>query len=104
MTHFEWLIIIKSSDFLEFLKNNKNILKNIKFHSQLDFHMKNILTGHINYLNFEDRETVRITQVIRAMRSTVAKLNKKWITQIYQYQTQKREVTIYLGSLIFQKI
>jgi hypothetical protein len=58
MTPFEWLVIIKSSDFLAILKNSKKILKNIKFSLQLDFHMKNILTGHIDYLKFEDGETV----------------------------------------------
>jgi hypothetical protein len=36
--------------------------------------MKNILTGRIDHLNFEDEETVRITRTICAMRSTVAKL------------------------------
>jgi hypothetical protein len=36
--------------------------------------MKNILTGRIDYLNFEDGETVCSTRVIRATRSTVAKL------------------------------
>jgi hypothetical protein len=36
--------------------------------------MKNILTGQIDYLNFEDEKTVRNTRIIRAMRSTVAKL------------------------------
>jgi hypothetical protein len=50
MTPFEWLIIIKLSDFLAILKNIKKILKNIKFGSKLDFHMKNILTGRIDYL------------------------------------------------------
>jgi hypothetical protein len=54
MTPFEWLIIIKSSDFLAILKNSKKILKNIKFDLQLDFHMKNILTDRIDYFNFED--------------------------------------------------
>jgi hypothetical protein len=75
MTHFEWLIIIKSSDFLTILKNSKKILKNIKFNPQLDFQMKNILTGRIGYLNFENGETVRSTRVIRATRSTLAKLS-----------------------------
>jgi hypothetical protein len=64
MTHFEWLIIIKSSDFLAILKNNKIFLKNIKFGLQLDFRMKNILTGRIHNLNFKDRETVCSTRVI----------------------------------------
>jgi hypothetical protein len=37
--------------------------------------MKNILTGRIDHLNFdEDGETVRSTRVICATRSTVAKL------------------------------
>jgi hypothetical protein len=75
MTPFEWLIIIKSSDFLAILKNSKKILKNIKFDPQLDFHMKNILTGQIDYLNFEDGETVHSTWTIRATRSTIAKLS-----------------------------
>jgi hypothetical protein len=30
------------------------ILKNIKFDLQLDFHMKYILTGRIDHLNFKD--------------------------------------------------
>jgi hypothetical protein len=64
MIPFEWLIIIKSSDFLGILKNNKKILKNIKFGPQLDFHMKNILAGQIDYLNFEDEETIRSTRAI----------------------------------------
>jgi hypothetical protein len=68
------LIIIKSSDFLAILKNSKKILKNIKFNPQLDFHMKNILTSRIDYLNFKDGKIVRNTQAIRATRSTVAKL------------------------------
>jgi hypothetical protein len=74
MIHFEWLIIIKASDFLAILKNSKNIEKSRKLGPQLDFHMKNILTGRINYLNFEDGETVCNTRAIRATRSTVAKL------------------------------
>jgi hypothetical protein len=37
--------------------------------------MKNILTGRIDYLNFEDGKTVRSTHVIRATRNTVAKLS-----------------------------
>jgi hypothetical protein len=50
--------------------------------------MKNILTGRIDYLNFEDGETVRSTRTIRAMRSSVAKL-------IYQnYNNFKRQNTI----------
>jgi hypothetical protein len=44
----------------------------MKFDLQLDYHMVNILTGQINYLNFEDGETVRSIQVIRATRSTIA--------------------------------
>jgi hypothetical protein len=36
--------------------------------------MKNILTGRIDHLNFEDGETVYSTRAIRATRSTVAKL------------------------------
>jgi hypothetical protein len=36
--------------------------------------MKNILTGQIDHLNFEDEETARNTRAIRATRSTVAKL------------------------------
>jgi hypothetical protein len=74
MIPFEWLIIIKSSDFLVILKNSKIILKNIKFGPQLDFDMKNILTGRIDYLNFEDREIVRSIPDIRIMRNTVVKL------------------------------
>jgi hypothetical protein len=61
MILFEWLIIIKSSDFLAILKNNNKILKNIKFSHQLDFHMKNILTGRIDTLSFKDRKTVHNT-------------------------------------------
>jgi hypothetical protein len=53
------------------------ILKNIKFSLQLDFYMKNILTGRINYLNFKDEKTVHSTQIIRAMRITIAKLFSK---------------------------
>jgi hypothetical protein len=78
MTPFEWIIIIKSSDFLAILKNSKNILKNIIFGPQLDFYMKNILTDRIDYLNFEDGETVRSTRAIRATRSTVAKYIYSW--------------------------
>jgi hypothetical protein len=63
------------SHFLVILKNSKKILKNIKFGLQLDFHMKNILTGWINHLKFEDGETVRSTRTIRAMHSTIAKLS-----------------------------
>jgi hypothetical protein len=63
------------SHFLAILKNSKKILKNIKFGLQLDFHMKNILTSRIDHLNFEDGKTVCSTRVIRATRSTVAKLN-----------------------------
>jgi hypothetical protein len=37
--------------------------------------MKNILIGRINHLNFEDSEMIRSTRVIRATRSTVAKLS-----------------------------
>jgi hypothetical protein len=74
MTPFEWLIIIKSSDFLDILKNSKKVLKNIKFGPRLDFHIKNILIGRIDYLNFEDGETVCSTRAIRVMRSTVAEL------------------------------
>jgi hypothetical protein len=37
--------------------------------------MKNILTSRIDYLNFEDGETVRSIRTIRATRSTVAKLS-----------------------------
>jgi hypothetical protein len=36
--------------------------------------MKNILTGRIDHLNFEDGETIRNTRVIRATLSNVAKL------------------------------
>jgi hypothetical protein len=36
--------------------------------------MKNILTGRIDYLNFENGETARSTRVICATSSTVAKL------------------------------
>jgi hypothetical protein len=56
------------SYFLTILKNSKKI----KFGLQLDFYMKIILTSRIDYLNFEDGETVRNTQTIRATRSTVA--------------------------------
>jgi hypothetical protein len=76
MTHFEWFIIIKSSDFLA-------ILKNIKFGHQLDFHMKNILTGQIDYLNFKDGKTVRNTRVIRATHSTIVKLSLYLYIYIY---------------------
>jgi hypothetical protein len=72
MTSFEWLIIIKSSNFLAIFKNSKKIQKNTKFNPQLEFHMKNILTSRIDYLNFEDGETVRSTWVICATRRTVA--------------------------------
>jgi hypothetical protein len=75
MTPFEWLITIKSIDFLAILKNSKKILKNIKFGLKLNFHMKNILTDRIDYLNFEDGETVYSTWVIHTTRSTVAKLS-----------------------------
>jgi hypothetical protein len=37
--------------------------------------MKNILTGRIDHLNFEEKETVRSTQAIRITRSTIAKLS-----------------------------
>jgi hypothetical protein len=74
MTPFEWLIIIKSSDFLVILKNSKIIPKNIKFGPRLDFDMKNILTDRIDYLNCEDGEIVRSIPDIRTMRNTVAKL------------------------------
>jgi hypothetical protein len=40
MTHFEWLIIIKSSDFLAILKNNKNFLKKYKIWSPTRFSYK----------------------------------------------------------------
>jgi hypothetical protein len=53
------------------------ILKNIKFSLQLDFYMKNILTGRINYLNFKDEKMVHSTQIIRATRITIAKLFSK---------------------------
>jgi hypothetical protein len=56
------------SHFLAILKNSKKNPKNIKFGLPLDFHMKNILTGRIDHLNFEDRETVRSTQAICATR------------------------------------
>jgi hypothetical protein len=56
-------------DFLAILKNNK---KYIKFDSQLDFYMKNILIGWIDYLNFEDEKIIRSTQTICITRSTVA--------------------------------
>jgi hypothetical protein len=62
------------SHFLAILKNSKKILKNIKSYLELYFHIKNILIGLIDHLNFEDGETVRSTQTIRAMRSTVLKL------------------------------
>jgi hypothetical protein len=62
------------SHFLTILKNSKKSKKKRKFAFQLDFHMKNILTGRIDHLNFEDEETVRSTRVIRTTRSTVAKL------------------------------
>jgi hypothetical protein len=75
MTTFEWIIIIKSSDFLVILKNSKKILNNIKFGPQLDFHMKNILIGRIDYLNYKDGETVHSIRAIRATRSTVAKIS-----------------------------
>jgi hypothetical protein len=71
------LIIMSHSQrviFLAILKNNKKILKNIKFDLQLDFHIKNILTCQINHLNFKDGETIHNTQTIYATYSTVAKL------------------------------
>jgi hypothetical protein len=63
------------SHFLSILKNIKKVLKNIKFGLQLDFHMKNILTGRIDHLNFEYGEMIHSTRVIRVTRSTVAKLS-----------------------------
>jgi hypothetical protein len=65
------------SHFLAILKNSKKILKNIKSDLQIDFHMKNILTGRIDHLNFKDEETVHSTQAIRATRSTVAKFKSE---------------------------
>jgi hypothetical protein len=50
--------------------------------------MKNILIGRIDYLNFEDGETVRSTQTIRATHSTVAKLS----LYIYIKREKKREL------------
>jgi hypothetical protein len=44
------------SHFLAILKNSKKILKNIKSDLQIDFHMKSILTGRIDHLNFKDEE------------------------------------------------
>jgi hypothetical protein len=75
MTPFEWFIIIKLSDFLSILKNSKKSLKNIKFGPHLDFHMKNILTGRIDYLNFKDGEMIRSTRTIRVTSNTVTKLS-----------------------------
>jgi hypothetical protein len=49
--------------------------KNIKFNLQLDFHMKNILSGRINHLKFKDEETVRSTHIICATHSTIASLS-----------------------------
>jgi hypothetical protein len=76
MTYFERLIIIESSNFLAILKNSKKILKNIKFDPKLNFHMKNILTGQIDHLNFENKKIVRSTRTILATRNTIAKLYK----------------------------
>jgi hypothetical protein len=36
--------------------------------------MKNILTNHIDYLNFEDGEMIHSIRVIRATRNAVVKL------------------------------
>jgi hypothetical protein len=73
MTPFEWLLIIKSSYFLAILKNSKQNFKKYKIWSPTRFSYENILIGRIDYLNFEDRETVCSTRTIRATRSTVAK-------------------------------
>jgi hypothetical protein len=44
----------------------------MKFGSQLNFHMENILTSRIDHLNFENGEMVRNTRIIHATHSTVA--------------------------------
>jgi hypothetical protein len=54
--------------------------------------MKNILTGRIDYLKFEDGETVHSTQVIRATRSTVAKLYITYYTLNYKLKTNKKHL------------
>jgi hypothetical protein len=51
--------------------------------------MKNILTGRIDYLNFEDGETFRSTLAIRATRSTVVKLSLSLSLYIYMAAYKK---------------
>jgi hypothetical protein len=98
MIPFEWLIIIKSNDFLAILKNSKKKLKNIKFSPQLDFHMKNILSCRIDYLKFKDGETVRNTWVIRAMCSTITKLFLSLSLYIYIERDRDSKTNILLGA------
>jgi hypothetical protein len=74
MTHFEWPIIIKSSDFLAILKNSKKNCKKYKILLLTRFLYENILTGQIDYLNFENRKTICSTQAIRTTRSIIVKL------------------------------
>jgi hypothetical protein len=61
----------KSNDFLTILKNNKKILKNIKFGQYLYIHMKIILHDWIDHLNFENKKPIHSTKAICAMHDTI---------------------------------